>query len=74
MTHLFCRNKKFPSKADLSGWSPEKIYLDQEVSSENCSGGVQGNSPSWWVSDRYLRQGDGGTKTARFGSRICFLR
>ena len=25
-------------------------------------------------SDCYLRLGDGGTKTARFGSRTCFLR
>ena len=27
-----------------------------------------------YQSDCYLRQGDGGTKTARFGSRTCFLR
>ena len=28
----------------------------------------------WNLSDCYLRQGDGGTKTACFGSKNCFLK
>ena len=76
-------NIRINNTTKITGRHPDKRSLSIHLSSLPSGPGL-GPNPSavkdiaWAVAtvdaDCYLRQGDGGTKTARFGSRICFLR